>query len=53
MNKGNQAMKFGFFSQNRTENEARERVPDLFFVSIKALYEAKASGLPRSFNIFQ
>ena len=37
MNKGNEAMKFGqllenelFFSQNLTENEAWERVPDLF-----------------------
>ena len=34
------------------ENEAGRLVPDLFLFFGKALYEVKASGLDRGFNIF-
>ena len=40
-----------FFFKNHAENELGRLVPDLFFFQ-KALYEAKASGLQLSFNIF-
>ena len=41
-----------FFLKTHTENEARRLVPDLFLCFKRALYEAIASGLQLSFNIF-
>ena len=35
------------------ENEGRGLVPDLFLFFKKALYEVKATGQQRSFNMFQ
>ena len=55
-------MKFGqvieynrmqFFFKNHAENEARRLVSDLFLFFKKALYEAIASGLQLSFNVFR
>ena len=43
-----------FFFQNHAEYEAGRLVPDFFFFfkKKKDLYEAKASGLELTFNIF-
>ena len=41
-----------FLFKNHTEKEAGRLIPDLFLFFKKALYEAKASGLRLSFNIF-
>ena len=42
-----------FFFKNLPENKAWRLVPDLILFFKKALYEVKASGLQRSFNIFR
>ena len=55
-------MKFGQLTEynhknilfkNHTKNEAGRLVPDLFSFSRKTLYQVKASGLQRSFNVFR
>ena len=62
--KDNQTVKFGhlikynkrnlffFFFKNHVETEAQRLVPDPFPFFKNALYEAKASSLQLSFNIF-
>ena len=41
------------FPQNLAKNETKRLVPDLFLFFRKAIYEAKATGLQLSFNLFR